>query len=54
MSAATSPAYPFGLDVDAPSAQGRLTILFRGILAIPHLLIVNILANLIQLLVFFA
>jgi hypothetical protein len=54
MSAAMSPAYPFGLDVDPPAKQNRLTILFRIILAIPHLLIVNILANLIQILVFFA
>jgi hypothetical protein len=54
MSAAMSPAYPFGLDVDPPAKQNRLTILFRGILAIPHLLINYILTNLIQILVFFA
>jgi hypothetical protein len=54
MSAAAAPAYPFGLDVDPPAPQGRLSILIRLILAIPHLLIVNVLGSLIQILVLLA
>lgn len=54
MAAAAAPTYSFGLDVDAPTSQNRLGVFFRGILAIPHLLVVNILANLAQLLAFLA
>lgn len=39
-----APAYPFGLEVDAPQPQSRLTVFFRIILAIPHALIVGILS----------
>ncbi|WP_322796721.1 DUF4389 domain-containing protein [Tepidiforma sp.] len=47
----SAPAYPFGLDVDPAASQSRLTILFRIILAIPHLLIVGVLGALVQVLV---
>ncbi len=54
MSVATAPGYPFGLEVDPAAPQNRLGILFRPILVIPQAIIVNILANLVQILVFFA
>ena len=50
MSAAMSPAYPFGLDVDPPAKQNRLTNLFRIILAIPHLLTIGVLGALAEIL----
>lgn len=36
-----APAYPFGLEVDPPAPQSRLTVFFRYFMAIPHLLIVG-------------
>jgi hypothetical protein len=39
---ASSP-YPFGFEADPPAPQSRLTVLFRLILALPHLIIVSIL-----------
>ena len=49
-----APAYPFGLDVDAPSPQSRLTVLFRLLLAIPHILIVSVLSYALGLVTFIA
>jgi hypothetical protein len=42
MSMASSP-YPFGFEADPPAPQSRLTVFFRLILALPHLIIVSIL-----------
>jgi hypothetical protein len=36
-------AYPFGFETDPPAPQSRLTVFFRVILAIPHLLVVSVL-----------
>src|SRR5215210_9508395 len=41
--------YPIDLEVDPPEPQNRLTVLFRIVLAIPALLLSNILSNLSQL-----
>jgi hypothetical protein len=46
--------YPIDLEVDPPQPQSRLTVFFRGILAIPALFLTNILNNLSQLLAVFA
>jgi hypothetical protein len=46
--------YPIDLEVDPPEPQNRLTVLFRIILAIPALLLTNILSNLSQLLAVFS
>jgi hypothetical protein len=46
--------YPIDLEVDPPEPQNRLTVLFRLILAIPALLLTNILSNLSQLLAVFS
>jgi hypothetical protein len=46
--------YPIDLEVDPPELQNRLTVLFRLILAIPALLLTNILSNLSQLLAVFS
>jgi hypothetical protein len=46
--------YPIDLEVDPPEPQSRLTVLFRVILAIPALLLTNILSNLSQLLAVFS
>ncbi len=46
--------YPIDLEVDPPEPQNRLTVFFRGILAIPALFVSNILNNLSQLLAIFA
>jgi hypothetical protein len=46
--------YPIDLGVDPPEPQSRLTVLFRVILAIPALLLTNILSNLSQLLAVFS
>jgi len=46
--------YPIDLEVDPPERQNRLTVFFRGILAIPALFVSNILNNLSQLLAIFA
>src|SRR5437868_6444008 len=42
--------YPIDLEIDGPERQNRLTVLFRGILAIPALLVASILGRLSQLL----
>lgn len=34
-----APAYPFGLEVDPPAPQSRLTVFFRYLMAIPHIII---------------
>jgi hypothetical protein len=47
-------SYPIDLDVDPPQAQNRLTVFFRIILAIPALIVANILSNLSQLLAIFS
>jgi hypothetical protein len=46
--------YPIDLEVDPPEPQNRLTVLFRIILAVPALLLTNILSNLSQLLAVFS
>lgn len=46
--------YPIDLEVAPPEPQNRLTVFFRGILAIPALFVSNILNNLSQLLALFA
>jgi hypothetical protein len=46
--------YPIDLEVDPPEEQSRLTVFFRVILAIPALLLTNILSNLSQLLAVFS
>lgn len=53
MTAAVS-AYPFGVDVEPPAQQNRLTILLRLFLAIPHIIVVGILAIVAQLLAIIA
>jgi uncharacterized protein DUF4389 len=46
--------YPIDLEIDPPQQQNRLTVFFRWILAIPVLLLTNILSNLSQLLAIFS
>lgn len=46
--------YPIDLEIDPPQLQNRLTVFFRWILAIPVLLLTNILSNLSQLLAVFS
>jgi hypothetical protein len=48
------PGYPIDLEVDSPEPQSRLTVFFRGILALPALFVANILSNLSQLLAVFS
>ena len=50
----TQGTYPIDLEVDRPEQQNRLTVFFRSILAIPALLLANILSNLSQLLAVFS
>jgi hypothetical protein len=47
-------SYPIDLEVAPPEPQNRLTVFFRIILAIPALLLTNILSNLSQLLAVFS
>jgi hypothetical protein len=47
-------SYPIDLEIDPPEEQNRLTVFFRIILAIPALLLTNILSNLSQLLAVFS
>jgi hypothetical protein len=47
-------SYPIDLEVDPPEPQNRLTVFFRVILAIPALLLANILSQLNQLLAVFS
>ena len=46
--------YPIDLEVDPPQRQNRWTVFFRGILAIPALLLSNILSQINQLLAIFS
>ena len=46
--------YPIDLEVDPPQPQNRLTVLFRIVLAVPALLLSNILSNLSNLLAIFS
>src|SRR6266498_2884570 len=46
--------YPIDLEIDPPQRQNRWTVFFRGILALPALLLTNILSNLSQLLAIFS
>ena len=46
--------YPIDLEVDPPQEQSRLTVFFRLILAIPAMLLTNILGNISQLLAVFS
>jgi hypothetical protein len=46
--------YPVDLEIDPPERQNRLTVFFRGILAIPALLLSYILGQLNQLLAIFS
>jgi hypothetical protein len=46
--------YPIDLEVDPPERQNRLTVFFRGILAIPALLLSYILGQINQLLAVFS
>ncbi|MGB2952284.1 MAG: DUF4389 domain-containing protein [Gaiellaceae bacterium] len=46
--------YPIDLEVDPPEQQSRLTVFFRGILAIPALLVSGILGYLSRLLAVFS
>jgi hypothetical protein len=46
--------YPVDLEIDPPERQNRWTVFFRGILAIPALLLSNILSQINQLLAVFS
>jgi Domain of unknown function (DUF4389) len=46
--------YPIDLEIDPPARQNRWTVFFRGILAIPALLLSNILSQINQLLAIFS
>jgi hypothetical protein len=50
----TQGSYPIDLEVASPEPQSRLTVFFRGILAIPALFVSNILGNLSHLLAVFS
>ena len=45
-------SYPVDLEVEAPAEQGRLGVLFRIVLAIPALILSNILSQLLEILAF--
>ena len=47
-------SYPIDLEIDGPQRQNRLTVFFRWILAIPALLLANILSQLNELLAIFS
>lgn len=51
---AGSLAYPIDVEVAGPVKQSRLTILFRGILAIPAYIVANVLQNVLYVLAFLA
>jgi Domain of unknown function (DUF4389) len=50
----TEGTYPVDLEIDPPQRQNRWTVFFRGILAIPALLLSNILSQINQLLAVFS
>ncbi len=35
-----APAFPFSVEVDDPQPQSRLTVFFRGLMAIPHVIVI--------------
>ena len=47
-------SYPIDLEVDPPESQNRLTVLFRIVLAIPALLLADLLTSLSHLLAIFS
>jgi hypothetical protein len=47
------PGYPVDLEVDPPAEQNRLGVFFRVLLAIPALVIAQVLTYLLQILAFF-
>jgi hypothetical protein len=47
---AAAPAYPFGLEVDPPASQNRLTVFFRPFMVIPHAIILAVLGIVAQVL----
>ena len=49
-----SQSYPIDLEVDPPEPQSRLTVFFRGILAIPALILASVLSYLSRLLALFS
>ncbi|MGE0601908.1 MAG: DUF4389 domain-containing protein [Dehalococcoidia bacterium] len=52
-----APAYPFGLEVDEPAPQSRLTVFFRILMLIPHVIILYFLGlaqNIVTLIAWFA
>jgi len=54
---AAAPAYPIGLEVDAPAPQDRLSVLLRILFAIPHLIVlefVGIAAGAVAVIAWFA
>ncbi len=48
------PGYPIDLEVDPPERQSRLTVFFRSILAIPAMIVANILGYLSRILALFS
>jgi hypothetical protein len=46
-------SYPIDVEIDPPERQSRLTVFFRWVLAIPALLLTNLLSQLNQLLAIF-
>jgi len=54
---AAAPAYPIGLEIDAPAPQNRLSVLLRCFYMIPHaiaLMFVGIAANAVAVIAWFA
>ena len=56
VSSSPSGAYPVTLDVDGPQPQSRLTVFFRTLMAIPHIIVLyllNMVASLIGVVAWF-
>ena len=49
-----APGYPVDVAIDPPAPQNRLVTFFRGLLAIPALLVASVLANVLSLIAFLA
>jgi hypothetical protein len=49
-----APAYPLALDVDGPQPQSRLTVFFRGLLLIPHIIILYFISLAVSIVTFIA
>ena len=49
-----APAYPFGLDVEDAQSQSRLTVFFRGLLIIPHIIILYFIGLAVGIITFIA